>query len=235
MTKENVLFGIIGLILGLIVGFAVTNSINRGGYGQTIAQNSNAAVGALPPQINNQVVRDQPAGGGNAAGGAAMPGVQQAIDRAKNEPSNSDAQIAAGEMFYRIQRFDEAIQYFERANAVKPDDLNVLVKLGNSYFDTGKYDQAEKWYTAALKKNPNDVNVRTDLGLTFYLRQPRDIERAVSEYRKSLETNPNHELTLQNLAAALKEKGDAQALNETLARLETVNPQNPVVKQLRGQ
>ena len=41
-------------------------------------------------------------------------------------------------------------------------------------------------------------------------------------------------MTLQSLARALKEKGDAADLQETLAKLEQVNPNNPALKQLRN-
>src|SRR3712207_7921773 len=54
------------------------------------------------------------------------------------------------------------------------------------------YETAEKWYAAALAKNPDDLNVRTDLGLTFYLRQPPNIERAIAEDRKSTRLNSSH-------------------------------------------
>jgi tetratricopeptide (TPR) repeat protein len=164
-----------------------------------------------------------------------MPAVQETIEKANREPNNFEAQMAAAEMYYRIQRFDDAAKFYERANQLKPDDYETVIKLGNVYFDGGKFEQAEKWYSQALAKNPADVNVRTDLGLTFFLRQPPDIERAVQEYRKSLAVNPNHELTLQNLSVALQQKGDSAGLQETIAQLEKVNPNNPAVARFKQQ
>ena len=236
MKKENLLYGIIGVLVGLIIGFTGTNYINRSSLAQQNAPTANPAQ----PQISNQVVRDQPQTGGM------MPQVQQTLDRAEREPNNFDAQLAAGDMYYRIQRFEEAAAFFEKALQIKPENYDVLVKAGNARFDAGAFtmersgngteffQQAEKHYAAALAKNPVDVNVRTDLGLTFFYRQPKDIDRAIKEYRTSLETNPNHEMTLQSLARALKEKGDAADLQETLAKLEQVNPNNPALKQLRN-
>jgi tetratricopeptide (TPR) repeat protein len=245
MKKENILFGIIGLLIGLIIGFVATNTINRNGYGQATTSAQTAAPAAnpqtgqpqfVPPQqVPNQAVKEQPQR-------AAMPGVQQAIDRARNEPENFEAQIAAAEMYYRIQNFDEAAQYFERANKLQPENYDIIVKLGNIYYDkaetavrggtdgTENFKISEKWYTAALAKKPDDVNVRTDLGLTFLLRQPPETDRAIKEFRTSLEKNPAHELTLQNLAAALQSKGDTAGLQETLTQLGKVNPQNPALE-----
>ncbi|MDQ4123714.1 MAG: tetratricopeptide repeat protein [Acidobacteriota bacterium] len=243
MKKNNVIFGIVGLVLGLIIGFAVTNSINRNAYSQMATQNAqNAAFSGNQPQVSNQVVRDQP-----RSGGAAMPQIQQTLDRAKNEPDNFAAQMEAGEMYYRIQRFEEAADYFEKAIQIRPDDYDALVKAGNARFDAGAikmesggngtedFIKAEKIYEAALTKKPNDPDVRTDLGLTYLYRQPKDIERALKEFRASLVADPNHEITLQSMARALKEKGDTAAFQETLVKLEKVNPDNRTLGQLRNQ
>ena len=104
-----------------------------------------------------------------------------------------------------------------------------LVRLGNSYFDAEQYETAEKWYLAALKKSPNDINVRTDLGLTFFLRTPRDIDRAVKEYQAALAIAPDNEIALQNLALAYIENGDRQNQQVTVDRLRKINPSNPAV------
>lgn len=241
MKKENVLFGVIGLLVGLVVGFTVTNSINRSTYSQMATQSLPNANVAAAPQVSSQAVKDQ-----LQTGGAAMPQIQQTLDRAKNNPSDFEAQIAAGDMYYRIQRFDEAADFFEKAVQIKPDDYNSIVKAGNARFDAGaiameqggngteNFIKAEKLYEKALAKKSDDVNVRTDLGLTYFYRQPKDIERALKEFQTSLAADPNHEMTLQVTARALAEKGDAAALRETLTKLEKVNPNNPVIKQLRN-
>ena len=91
------------------------------------------------------------------------------------------------------------------------------------------YDEAEKWYLLALEKEPKNINVRTDLGLTFFLREPRDSARAIKEYKASLAIDPDHEITLQNLALAYQENGDTENLLATLDKLKNVNPNNPVV------
>jgi tetratricopeptide (TPR) repeat protein len=229
MTKENILFSIIGLLLGCIIGFIFANSVNQRGYEpRTNAMNPAGQNPNLPPdhpQLPMNGVADQE--GMNAA-------VTEAIQRARTEPNNFEAQVAAAQLYYRIQRYDEAIEFLLKANQLRPDDYATTVRLGDANFDAGHFETAEKWYTAALVKNPADVNVRTDLGLTFFLREPPDIERAIKEYRASLEREPKHEQTLQNLTAALIKKGDAQEAQTTLAALEGVNPSNEGIVKLRS-
>lgn len=231
MNKDNVLYCIIGLLLGAIIGFMYANSVNQRGAQTrpaTTAAGGAAAGANLPP--------DHPTVPSN--GVADQAGMQEEvtaqIQQARNEPDNFDAQVKAGDLFYQIRRFDQAIEYLLRANQLRPDDYGTIVKLGNANFENASYETAEKWYTAALLKNPDDINVRTDLGLTFYLRNPPDHDRAIKEYRESLQRDPRHEQTLQNLTVALTRVGQVKEAEETLSKLQEVNPANEALSKLRS-
>ena len=232
MSKDNILFSIIGLLLGFIVGFMFANNANQQAAKPRPTQPASQAN--LPPdhpQLPSNAVADQP----DSQAGASMPAVSAAIQKARNEPDNFEAQKQAGEMFYQIQRWEEAIDYWLRANKLKPDDYQTIVNIGNAYFESGKYELAEQWYTSALLKNQKDVNVRTDLGTTFMARTPPDFDRAVKEYRRSLELNPNHEQTLHNMVIAYTKKGQAKEAQEMIERLEKVNPNNVDLPRMRAQ
>jgi tetratricopeptide (TPR) repeat protein len=236
MSKDNILFSIIGVLLGFIVGFMFANNANQqASKPRAATANTSASQGNLPPdhpQIPSNAVADQ---GGATNQQAAMPGVQAAIEKARNEPDNFEAQKQAGEMFYQIQRWDEAIDFWLKANKLKPDDYETIVHIANAYFESGKYELAEQWYTSALTKNPKDINARTDLGTTFMARTPPNFDRAIQEYRRSLEINPEHEQTLHNLVIAYTKKGQAKEAQEMIARLEKVNPNNPDLPRMRSQ
>jgi tetratricopeptide (TPR) repeat protein len=116
---------------------------------------------------------------------------------------------------------------------LRPESRETIVALGNANFDSKRYEIAEKWYTAALVKDPKDINVRTDLGLTFLFRQAQDVDRAIKEFRRSLELNPRHEQTLQNMTVAQIKKGNFGEAETMLARLTEVNPGNPSLTKLR--
>ncbi len=159
-----------------------------------------------------------------------MPDIQLVLDKAKNEPDNFEAQMKAGEMYSKIQGFDTALDYYKKAQQIKPNDLQANIKLAGAYFDKKKYVEAEKYFLRALQIEPKNVDIRSDLGLTYYLRDPSDDKRAISEYRMSLAINPSHEPSLQNLSVVLKKTGDVEELKKTLARLKKVNPKNVVLE-----
>ncbi|HMS42306.1 MAG TPA: tetratricopeptide repeat protein, partial [Pyrinomonadaceae bacterium] len=220
--KNSILFGIGGLVIGLITGFTVANSINRNAVNQTAQTVAN-------PQIPNQSTADiKP-----QQQGAMIPQIAEILDKAEKEPNNFDAQIKAAEMHAQIQRFDKAAEYYERASKAKPDDYDTIVKTANAYFDAKNYETAEKWYLTAIQKNPDDINVRTDLGITFIERQTPDLDRAVKEFQTSLEKNPKHEPTLYNLGIAYFKKGNTEELQKVVQKLDEINPNSELVKRLK--
>ena len=221
MTRENILFSIIGLLLGLNIGFIFVTAVNQRAGSSRFEAGTGGTDGS---ELPSNAVKEQ-----------GMPSfVQAAIKQARDEPKNFDAQMKAAEIFYQIQRYDEAIEFLTRANQLQPGNNEVVIALGNANYDTGRYEIAEKWYTAALMKDPNNINVRTDLGLTFLLRDNPNIDRAITEFRRSLERDPQHEQTLQNLVVAYTRKGDIAQAQVTLTKLEQVNPGNQALSQLRS-
>ncbi len=223
--QKSITFGIGGLIVGLLIGFFATNSINR---------NSPQAVSPAQPnaplqnqQVPNVLVKEQPAQGGM------LPDITAILDEAKNAPDNFDAQIKAGDTYLRIKGFDKAVEFYEQAHRIKPGDYETIVKLGNAYFDFRKFEEAGKWYEQALSKKSSDTNVRTDLGITFVERENPDLERAIKEFQIALQTNPKHEPTLYNLGAAYFKKGNTDEANKILAQLEAINPQSQLANRLQ--
>ncbi len=227
MNKDNILYGVVGLIVGLVIGFLAANSINR----SAISQSDTAQTQTNAPFVNQQTqssdIKEQ------QLPSKPLPEVSEKLDKAKNEPNNFDAQMEAGNLYIKIEAFDQAREFYNRAEQLKPSDYEKIVQLGNGFFDAGKYEKAEKWYEQALAKKPDDVNVRTDLGITFVERDKPDLDRAVKEFQTSLEANPRHEPTLYNLAIAYLKKEKFKETQQVLRQLEDVNPQGQLVERLK--
>ncbi len=229
MQKRNITFGVVGLIIGSVIGFMFANSINDTDNQKISAQtNMQAPLGGNPA-----LPADHPPLGtssGDSTGSGPIPQVMESIEKAKQQPENFEAQMTAADLYYQIRRFDDAAKYYEIATKLRPDDTEAQIKAGNAFFDSENYEQAEKWYQLALKKEPKNINVINDLGLTFYLRTPRDVDRAIKQYKKALDIEPQHEMTLQNLYLAYAEIGDPDNLARTSELLKKINPNNPVFK-----
>ena len=243
--SKNILFGSAGVILGLIIGFFVANSISRP---QALAPTTSAASasdadadgeagpldptqmdGTLPP--NHPDIGAQGQGQGSPASTSAQ--AQAAMDKADRNPQDFDAQKEAAAVFYLLQDFQKSALYLERAIKLKPNDLDVLTAMGNTKYDAGDFVAAGTYYERALAVNPSDPDVRTDYGNTFFRRTPPDYDRAIAEYRKSIAADPRHENSWKNIAAAALQKGDKRTAQEAVDKLASINPQNPALQPLR--
>jgi tetratricopeptide (TPR) repeat protein len=231
MNKQNYLYGIIGLLIGLIIGYIGTDYINRSTPPEQPAMVSGDQA-ALPA---NHPPTDSSASAGSESKGGPNPDVMQVIEQARNEPSNFDAQIKAAELYKQIGRIDGTLEFYERAAKIKPKDFNLLRTLGDMNFDLKRYQEAEKWYQLATRVNPNNAAIWMDLGSSYYLRQPRDLDKAIAAYRSALKADPRHENTLQNLTRALIDKGDKAAARESLKQLEKLYPNNQSLSKFRSE
>jgi len=237
MNKPNYLYGIIGLLAGLTIGYIGTDYINDTHGPAVTANNAMATSNTLPPDhppTGNSTGNQAGAAPGGSSGGP-QSDVLAVIQQARNEPTNFDAQMKAADLFKQINRPEGALEFYQTAFKARPKDFKLLVTLGDTNFDMKRYEEAERWYQLALKQNPNDATVRMDLGLSFYLRSPRDLDSAIAAYGDALKVDPRHEKALQNLTQALIDKGERAAAADSLKRLEQVNPNNQAIVQLRAQ
>ena len=217
--QRNILFGIVGLAIGLAIGFFAANSINR-------QDDLNAS------SANNSSLRPAPEAPGQSSGGM-LADVAQMIQTAESEPQNFVAQMRTGDMYAKISKFDSAIEFYKRGILLKPDDFNANVVLANALFDSQRFEEASDYYAKAVKINGADVNARTDLGTTFVERSSPDYERAIKEFKAALEIDPKHEPTLYYLGIAYLRKGEKDKADRTLAELEKANPASSLIDRLR--
>ncbi len=97
----------------------------------------------------------------------------------------------------------------------------------------GRFEDAERWYVAALAKRPGDCEVRSELAYTFYMRKPGRPDRAISELRRCLQSDPNNAHGLYNLAIVLIETKQYDESEATIARLEQADPTYEQLPRLR--
>ena len=154
MNSKTTTFGILGLLLGVVIGFSVANYLNRNAAPTATA--SADPTGLAPANPNTQ-----------SGSTVTMPDIQKVLDKAKNKPESFDAQIKAGELYAKRQRLEKAIEYFVAAQKLKPADLGINIRLGGVYFDSEKYEESETYFLKALEIEPKNADIRSDLGLTF--------------------------------------------------------------------
>lgn len=180
MNRENLLFAVIGILLGFIVGFMFASSMS-----QKMAQSQMAGASQNLPADH------PPVGAQNAGDPAAQrEQVMAQIEKARNEPKNFEAQMTAAQLYYQIQRYEQAIEFLLKANQLKPTDYDAVSALAVVNLDAGHYDQSERWYRAALKMKPDDERALAGLAASTLERgDAKAAQDAVAQLEKAYPSN----------------------------------------------
>ena len=184
MTRDNLLFAIIGLLFGFILGFMSYSTMM-----QRSSSGSAAIAGGANLPADHPPVGADSGGGGNPQQVFAQ--VQQSLKQAQDNPNDFDAQVTAAKLEYQIQKFDKAIEFLLKANQLQPNNFDVVAMLGVANMDAGHYDPAEKWYRAALAKKPEDIVVLD--GFCAVLLSKGNVKEAETNIEKLAKLDPTNQ------------------------------------------
>jgi tetratricopeptide (TPR) repeat protein len=226
MTRENILFTLVGLLLGYVIAFHLVVYVKQS---QPLPQSAEGAPAGVEMADEQSALPSNDVKDSQRLSSAA----ELAAKSARADPKNFDAQFKAGEASLEAGDGEGAIDFFTRANLLRPTDYDTLVRLGNANFEAERLDVAERWYKAALEKKPDDVGVRADLGLIYFKRKPPQPDKAVAELRRALEYDPGNVLVLYNLTLMLMQSRDYDGAEGALAKLEKLDPKGSNTSQLR--
>ncbi|MFY9558394.1 MAG: tetratricopeptide repeat protein [Blastocatellia bacterium] len=214
MNKNKYLIALIGLAIGFIVSFFLTQNYNKNHAGP--------AANTLPSGT--------PGAAGGAGGQQAMMGqVQQVIEKAKNSPEDFQAQVEAAKVFNQVGRVAETAEYLKKAYAIDPNKFNELGAagfLGQYYFDQKNYPEAETWFSRAIKADPNEADLYVVLAETYIQREPPQPDRAIDQLQQALKIDAKSGHALGHLIEAYALKKDSSAAEDTLNRLKQSDPTN---------
>jgi tetratricopeptide (TPR) repeat protein len=197
MNRENILFAIIGILLGFIVGFMFASSMS-----QKAAQTQTAGASQNMPA-------DHPPVGGTGQApmdpAAMREQVTSQIEKARNEPTNFEAQVTAAGLYDQIGRYDQAIEFLLKANQLKPTDYDTVAMLGYVNLKANHFDQAEKWYRAALQMKTDDVRTLAGLAATTLEKgDAKAAEEAIANLEKFDANSPDLPQFKEKLASLKK-------------------------------
>ena len=113
----------------------------------------------------------------------------------------------------RVGKWDMAVREYERVNAKRPDDAEILIALGDAYQRLGELPKATAAFERAGTLQPGNWHIPLLLGYVHQL--SGQTQTAEADYKKSLQLNPDEPQTLNNLAFLIAERG--RDLDQALA------------------
>ncbi len=239
----------------------LTAACNRGGTGAAVSGTANLQPVALPEltqsdeSVQRQIRelhaavsalqdRDAPAQELGAAFGELGMVLQSARFREAAEVAYRNAQALLADdprwpyylgLLYKAEgQAANAIESFERALQLRPDDVPALIWLSALYVEQGRTDDGERLLVRAQKAQPRAVAVLSGLGQVALAR--RDYAAAVRWFEDALVIDPRVASLHAPLAAAYRGLGDSRKADAHMTRWsDTALPvEDPLSDQLQA-
>lgn len=247
-NKKIVIVGAAGILLGFLIGFKLADALNKPELDSARAEVARLSGGEAKGA--SKTAERAADNGGEEFPTLTNEQLANAVAQADAAPKDVELQRKVGKALYAYASskrntaiLTDVARILRRAHELDQKDHSTAVMAGDAQFfversgggDPKLLAEARRLYEAALALQPNDAVVRTKLGLTYFYDKPPNIQRAISEYRHALQSDPRQEFAIQSLAAALIETGGLEEAARRLDELEKMNPSNTELPGLRAQ
>lgn len=208
MNKDNLLFVIVGILIGFISGYLLFEAM-------ALRQPARLGTGQVAPGANPGAMGQGAAPGGApagdpsaaaAGGGPAMAQIEELKNRVAQNPNDAEAVLQLAGMNFQIQNWPRAAELFEQYLKLRPGDPNAMTDLGTSYLQAGQIEKSLTVFQQVRQQNPgywqsyfNEIIALATLG------RMDEATQIMGELRKLQPDNPD----VQRLADELERRRTA--------------------------
>ncbi|MDA9761766.1 tetratricopeptide repeat protein [Desulfobacterales bacterium] len=138
------------------------------------------------------------------------------VNEVLDNPQNTNAWIQLGHIYFDTDKYDQAINAYEKALELNPNDADVLTDLGIMYRRSHQPRKALEKFDKAITVDPKHENSRLNKGIVL-MNDLGDRDGAVQAWEELLEINPvamfNNDQSLDQIVKHYKEGHDKNTSN----------------------
>jgi tetratricopeptide (TPR) repeat protein len=178
LRPDALVFGIAGVVLGLITGWLIGShqdaSLRSAAapVAQTPAAPGPAAAPATPPPALNDAE------------------VARYKELAERDPANATPRTQLGNLYFDAERYDEAIRWYEQALQLDPTNADVSTDLGVSYYYQNQPDRALAQFKRSLEIDPRHTKTMLNEGIVLAFGK-QDLDGAARVWQRVVELAPD--------------------------------------------
>jgi tetratricopeptide (TPR) repeat protein len=176
MSRESLFFAISGTFFGLMVGWMIGSQRPAASPAPAPAAASASAQTPAPNAQNPPRALDERR-------------VGQLTSQASAEPQNAAARAELGNLYFDVDRFDDAIRWYQEALQLKPNDPDVSTDLGIAFYYTNQPDKALAQFAHSLSVSPAHTKTMLNQGIVLAFAK-QDLEGAAKAWERVVKLAP---------------------------------------------
>ncbi len=190
VKKEAVITAIVFLNIGFLAGYVYHAEKVMNQTAPGIAVHQTGPSGGAPGAVS-----------ATTAGGVALPPGHPPIDKralmrfwedqAAQNPKDPAPRVNLANWLFDQRQFRQAAEWYQKALALDPTDVNARTDLGTCYFNLGRPDRALEEFRQSLRVNPRHEPTLYNI-VVVNLDSHRDLVAAERAWRELHELNPDY-------------------------------------------
>jgi cytochrome c-type biogenesis protein CcmH/NrfG len=177
--SQSYVLAVITLLIGVAVGYLVR--------------------GSSPTDVAAQTPSASSTGSNFGSSGAGQPNraeltariVGPLLQQLKTKPNDPGLLVNIGNSYYDGQDYANAIDYYQKALELRPENANVRTDMATAMWYSGDADGAIKQYEQSLKFQPTHAQTLFNMGIVKW-QGKKDGKGAIQVWEELLATNPNY-------------------------------------------
>jgi protein O-mannosyl-transferase len=164
---------------------------------------------------------------------------KETVEQFPQDQERMERRVAAqalgnlGAALYAGGRYAEAVDNYEKAMELSPEDPRKMVSLAAVYAELGSFEEAEELLTRAIAIVPGFAQAYKNLGIVFMKQNKLDV--ALVTLSKGLERAPGNASFHEAISQVQLMRKDIPAAVASLRRAIALNPQSPTLYYQLGQ
>jgi len=114
----------------------------------------------------------------------------QLMSQVEEHPDDRGSLVALGNSFYDMGRFDAAIEWYEKALALDPEDIEVSTDLGTAYLYTGDRAAALERFRKSLEIDGDHPQTLQNMGVAYF--STGEYKEAVEVWERLIDIHPDY-------------------------------------------
>ncbi len=138
-------------------------------------------------------------------------------DTLKRKPDRDDLQLELGNVLYANDRYEEAVQAYQRAVDINPSSKNRF-SLAQGQMQTGQYESARETFNTVIRMEPYSAHGYLGLGQAYA--KEGEYDRAMEQFEKAIGKQSDYYEGYAEMGYAYADMGEIDEAQELVEFLE---------------